>query len=228
MNTPWVFDISHEKISWDKKIADQIYAKRKDYDSSINNFREGISFEVKRYYQDDSTEFLVIKGSDNRTPDENNRGEIKTSITKIQQEIEQFKEHGIVMPHVDYMDIAQLIENEYMKLDRVESKNVQTSTDKIVEMIADYIKESEMAPYKGLYCIPVDEFRDFIEDNSAIQGWSYKYLRKELWNNGFTKCNTGRTDYTVCIDKKSNKRIKSIAFKVESLQKDSTNNDKKS
>lgn len=156
-------------------------------------------------------------------------GEIdRTNIIELESKLINLRIYGVLLGRRYFPKVRQEIEKAYTSMTArpIDDSTILTDTtiNSIYEMFVRYIKEVGIEVGKnGLYNIPVDEFKEYIQDTKYSK---YKYsdirmglaqFKKEI--NGKptkgTKCSYGRNDNTIA---KGDKRIKVISFVPEVVE----------
>lgn len=230
----WTSDIKSEAGGSDK------YAEIKiKYDISATKATDNADkyiFEVRRY-KDAATreEYLNVKVFDATISEDNEItkasknicAEIeRANIIELESKLLNLRIYGVLLGRKHFPKVRQVIEKSYPDLTArpVNDSTVLTPAviSEIYGMFVRYIRELGMTPENGLYNIPVNEFKEYMEDTDYSK-YKYADIRAGLANyskiingkkvNG-TKCSYGRNDNTVA---KGDKRIKVISFVSEMI-----------
>lgn len=179
-------------------------------------------FELSREVAFDHRESLHITANYNNVEKEK-YGEIVTNILNIQNDICDFRLYGVALNRTDFIDIAKIIEQNYLKIDRNYVQEQKFDVEIIFNGVCKYISNSEIPVSKiksiDYYHIPVEEFNEFLINNDMYEHLDLTKTKKAFRDEGYTKCNEGRTDNTISIESKEKlgKRVKVISFYADKV-----------
>lgn len=215
-----------KQIKFNKEEQSFTYQKAldKNKDSAENNtdtLKIDFKFIVKREKSaQNGRERLAIRALDR---DGKEAGKIFAAMPKLVDNLLSLREYGVIAPRIVFTDLAKCIENNYydLKCESFDDEGTISSEvlNAILAMVTDCIAEGMAFPttVKGEMCynIPVKEFQDLIRD-SEYAAIDLTELKKQLKQQGYTKCSTGRYDCTVKEPEKD-KAIKVMSFRKSTL-----------
>lgn len=181
---------------------------------------------------DDCTpfKFKVSRQKDNETKKENlvihafynneDYGEVVSSISKIQNDITKLQDIGIVLARQNYIELIKIIKQNFydLPLNNVECLGNGVSEEELLKFVKhfkNYIKENKIEEKDKCYNIEVTEFKEEYEDNMFKYG--EREYREALRLYGYTKCNGTGFTHGVKLDGK--KTVKCISFWAEKINK---------
>lgn len=201
--------------------------KDKDAEKSMR-----FSFRITRIKDTDShKETLKIECLDNGTPN----GEIETNLLNLEKDIYKFKEYGVALSRSAFIDLVQMIENEYFNLHQDDKKSENKSKDFVDDDIKDFVmmvKEycllgnylSENEKKEKLYNIPVAEFNALIMD-SYYSVYDLTKIKEKLKEKIVIRCVKNRNDNLIRINDKPTRVITFDKAKIdEYMAKKNENN----
>ena len=196
----WTFNKQDNMIKGTKKI---------DQDKSIS-----FAFRLERYkdsvtYEDSLKVFSLI--------DDENNGFIETTIYDLGKDIKQLKKYGVVLSSIEFGDLQQKIEDNYLDLNIVP---VSFAKDpRFGELIAEvrkYVNDNPDYITNDFCYVPVDNFNKLAESCEFYE-YELKKLRGYLNAQGYIRTAQNRYSTTVRINKDKDKVVRVIAFKRDKL-----------
>lgn len=199
------------------------------YDMAIDDIASRYVFEVRRYkIKSTKEEYLNVKvyeverDKNGKVSNYDECAEIeRVSIIDLEAKLLGLRIYGVMLERKHFPKIRQTIEKVYPELSRRYIDESTVVTDEVIHSIYEvfirFIREVEIEADKGLYNIPVVDFKEHLSD-SEYSKYKYSDIRAGLAQlkvevNGkicnATKCSYGRTDNTVKV---GNKLVKVISF----------------
>jgi hypothetical protein len=134
-------------------------------------------------------------------------GRVVSDMSKLLENIQSFKNYGMVLPNSVYQDIRLCIEKNYLRLALEEINTIgKELTDEVLsdifKMFCEYIKDSvEVADVNGIKVYPVEigEFESYL-GSSDYANYGVSNVRVAFRDKGYTKCYEGRTESFVFFD----------------------------
>ena len=172
--------------------------------------------------------FEVIRQKDNETKQENlviyasyndeDYGKIICSISKIQSDILELKNVGIVLMRQNYVELAKTIEQHFyeLPLEKVEYIGNGVPKEELLKFVRHfktYIKENKIEKKDRCYNIEVSEFSK--EYGNNMFKYEEREYREALRIYGYTKCNGTSFTHVVKLDDK--KGVKCISFWADKI-----------
>lgn len=206
-------------------------------DCKVNKAKLANQEEIYRVYEINENNYLEIQ----RVKDRYSRKEgivitlfvnkkedarIATTISRVREDIRKLAEFGVYITSRLYDELELLIRDAYYYIYIQEREYIDNdiptgAVEEFVEMCHEQIQmqmgdeqedsKKEIVKKDGCYCIPVKIFQEWY-DESPYRRFPLKDLKEALKVYGYTKCNTGRLDYTVAG------KGKVIALRMDKLE----------
>lgn len=127
-----------------------------------------------------------------------------SKVSKLDTEIISLADIGINLSRVEYIELSNLIKNNYYNLEPQEREAIENNiSDRTVEAVVDfyrdYIHEKQIEQREGFYNIPVEDFKREFND-SSFKRYNISDIKEALKIRGYIKCNAGRNDLAIKID----------------------------
>lgn len=169
------------------------------------------SFKLERYKDSNTFEESLkissfVNGADN--------GFIVTSIQDLRKDIVQLKKYGVLLSTIEFHDLQQKIEDNYLTLKPVTmSLASDTRVDDLLAAAIEYVDGNADLITNDLCYVPVNEFNSIAED-CGFYKYEIKALRGQLNSQGYIRTSGNRLAITVRI---KDKPTRVIAFKRNKL-----------
>ena len=127
-----------------------------------------------------------------------------SKVSKLDTEIVSLGDIGINLSRVEYIELSNLIKNNYYNLEPQEREAIENNiSDRTVEAVVafyrDYIQEKQIEQRDGFYNIPVEDFKREFND-SSFKRYNMSDIKEALKIRGYIKCNAGRNDLAIKVD----------------------------
>lgn len=169
------------------------------------------SFKLERYKDSNTFEESLkissfVNGADN--------GFIVTSIQDLGKDIVQLKKYGVLLSTIEFHDLQQEIENNYLTLQSVVMNlNGDTRIEELIASAIEYVDGNADLITNDLCYVPVNEFNSMAEE-CGFYKYEIKALRGQLKSQGYIHTSGNRLAVTVRI---KDKPTRVIAFIREKL-----------
>lgn len=127
-----------------------------------------------------------------------------SKVSKLDTEIISLADIGINLSRVEYIELSNLIKNNYYNLEPQEREAIENNiSDRTVEAVVgfyrDYIQEKQIEQRDGFYNISVEDFKREFND-SSFKRYNISDIKEALKIRGYIKCNAGRNDLAIKVD----------------------------
>lgn len=198
----------------DNKLTIERYNQIKDYSFKVSRVKHSITGEENLH---------VIAYSNNEQ-----YGYIITKVSELDARIKKLSDYGIVMHQLVWDSFCKAVRDNYNQIDIERREFIDIPIlDKLVEafviLCGQHINEENIniceCKKEKFYDIKVESFTKIYEE-SSFDYYSINTWRKALKMQGYTKCNSNRTDYTTdTVDESGKKqKIKVIRFYAEKIE----------
>lgn len=141
-----------------------------------------------------------------------------SKVSKLDTEIVSLGDIGINLSRVEYIELSNLIKNNYYNLEPQEREAIENNiSDRTVEAVVgfyrDYIQEKQIEQRDGFYNIPVEDFKREFND-SSFKRYNMSDIKEALKIRGYIKCNAGRNDLAIKVDGVNHRYISFDAQKL--------------
>lgn len=230
VNTWWIFE----------KKVDESLISPKDLDSVLETEgKKDKTITTERYNQIKDYSFKISRAKHSITGEENlhiiaysnteQYGYVITKLSELDTRIKKLSDYGIVMHQLVWDSFCKAVRDNYNQID-VEKREfidipiLNKLLEGFVVLCVEHIKDNKIkvtdCKNERYYDIAVEEFEE-VYSKSCFDYYSSTVWRKALRMEGYTKCNSNRTDCTVDIEdeKGKKKKIKVIRFYAEKIDK---------
>lgn len=127
-----------------------------------------------------------------------------SKVSKLDTEIISLADIGINLSRMEYIELSNLIKNNYYNLEPQEREAIENNiSDRTVEAVVgfyrDYIQEKQIEQRDGFYNISVEDFKREFND-SSFKRYNISDIKEALKIRGYIKCNAGRNDLAIKVD----------------------------
>lgn len=230
VNNWWEFEKEEKDALISPKDLDSVMVAegKKDNNPTIERYNQikDFSFKINRVKHSITGEenLHIIAYSNNEQ-----YGYIITKLSELDTRIKKLSDYGVVMHQLCWDSFCQIVRKNYNQID-IERREfidipiLDKLVDDFVVLCAEYIREENIkiceCKKEKFYDIKVDSFAKIYEE-SSFDYYSINTWRKALKMEGYTKCNSNRTDYTADILEESEKKQKTkvIRFYADKIDK---------